>query len=351
MDSAFNTGNSYYETAHNDNHSASSVSPETIEKITSEILEKNHKTWKRTTIGFGTACLGLTVALIIVTVVFSSKLNALSTQIAQSSAPVYVNNDSDYTSEQDTYFQNYNATADSVSDDGKNLHVKFTAVLKNYQDNTTLTMQLQNNSDQSNIPVTFTCENGTYTGFADLPINTDTYTATACIDTDGSKQTVNLSEYETLSVLGLTDWQPNVEIVGNQFDNLSRTNFGDLNLSCQQAAFVSNISDAEFQVVYNDTILYTYSLKPDDLESLSESYVQSYIRYNFKVPKDSDADDYIIKFRWYNSFLKQYITYETKNNWTFNTTDSENAVNIVFHSDSDIDSSSHPEKITFSTEP
>ncbi len=335
----------------NRDDSASGVSPETIEKITSEILEKNHKTWKRTAIGFGTACLALTVALIVVTVTFSTKLNALSTQIAQSSAPVYVNNDSDYTSEQDTYFQSYNASADSLSEDMKNLHVKFTAVLKNYQDNTTLTMQLQNTSDQSNIPVTFTYENGTYTGFADLPINTDTYTATACIDTDGSKQTVNMSEYETLSVLGLTDWQPNVEIIGNKFDNFSQTNSGDLNLSCQQAAFVSNISDAEFQVVYNDTLLYTYSLPPDNLESLSESYVESYIPYNFKVPKDSNADDYIIKFRWYNSFLKQYITYETQNNWTFNTTDSENSANILFHSDADTDSISYPEKVTFSTEP
>ena len=316
-----------------------------------KILQKNHQTWKRTAIGFGTACLALTVALIVVTVSFSARLNTLSDQIAQKSAPVYVNDDSDYISEQDTYFQNYNATADSVSDDGKNLHVKFTAALKNYQDNTTLTMQLQNTSDQSNIPITFTCENGTYTGFADLPINTDTYTTTACIDTNGSKQTVTLSEYETLSVLGLTDWQPNVEIVGNQFNNLSRTNFGDLNLSCQQAAFVSNISDAEFQVVYNDTPLYTYNLTPDNLESLAEACTEIYIQYNFKVPKDSDADDYIIKFRWYNSFLKQYITYETQNNWTFNTTASENAVNILFNSDTDIDSSSHPEKITFSTKP
>ena len=348
---AFTNGASHYDTFHNDSCSASGVSPETIENIASEILQKNHKTWKRTAIGFSTACLALTVALIVVTVSFSARLNNLSDQIAQKSTPVYVNNDSDYISEQDTYFQNYNATADSVSDDGKNLHVKFTAVLKNYQDNTTLTIQLQNTSDQSNIPITFTCENGTYTGFADLPINTDTYTTTACIDTDGSKQTVTLSEYETLSVLGLTDWQPNVEIVGNQFDNLSRTNFGDLNLSCQQAAFVSNISDAEFQVIYNDTPLYTYSLTPDNLESLAEACAESYIRYNFKVPKDSDADDYIIKFRWYNSFLKQYITYETQNNWTFNTTDSENAVNILFNSDTDIDSSSHPEKITFSTKP
>lgn len=348
-DFAFTNGS--HDATDHDHSTASGVSPETIEKITSEILKKNHKTWKRTTIGFGTACLALTVALIVVTVTFSTKLNALSTQIAQSSAPVYINNDSDYTTERDTYFQSYNATADSVTEDGKNLHVKFTAVLKNYQDNTTLTMQLQNNSDQNNIPVTFTCEDGTYTGFADLPISADTYTTTACIDTNGSKQTVTLSEYETLSVLGLTDWQPNVEIVGNQFNNLSRTNFGDLNLSCQQAAFVSNISDAEFQVIYNDTPLYTYSLTPDNLESLAEACTEIYIQYNFKVPKDSDADDYIIKFRWYNSFLKQYITYETQNNWTFNTTDSENAVNILFNSDTDIDSSSHPEKITFSTKP
>ena len=212
-------------------------------------------------------------------------------------------------------------------------------------------MQLQNTSDQSNIPVTFICENGTYTGFADLPINTDTYNTTACIDTDGSKQTVNLSEYETLSVLGLTDWKPHVEITGNSFDTLSRTNSGYLNISCQQPAFVSNITDAEFQVVYNDTLLYTRSLPDDDLESLSEVYGESYFPYNFKVPKNSNAEDYIIKFRWYNSFLKQYITYETQNNWTFNSTDSENATNILFDSDTDIDSTSHPEKVTFSTEP
>ena len=350
-DSAFANGGNNPDTGNTGSNSASGISPETIAQITSEILEKNHKTWKRTVIGFGTACLALTVALIVVAVTFSSKLNALSTQIAQSSAPVYINNDSDYTTERDTYFQSYNAIADSVSEDGKSLHVKFTAVLKNYQDSTTLTLQLQNNSEQSSIPVTFTCENGTYTGFADLPINTDTYNATACIDTDGSKQTVNLSEYETLSVLVLTDWQPQVEIIGNNFDTLSRTNSGNLNISCLQPAFVSNITDAEFQVVYNDTPLYTCSLAPDDLESLSEAYVESYFPYNFKVPKDSNADDYIIKFRWYNSFLKQYITYETQNNWTFNSTDSENAANILFDSDTDIDSASHPEKITFSTEP
>ena len=126
---------------------------------------------------------------------------------------------------------------------------KFTAVLKNYQDNTILTMQLQNTSDQSNIPVTFICENGTYTVLL-ITDNTDTYNTTACIDTDGSKQTVNLSEYETLSVLGLTDWKPHVEITGNSFDTLSRTNSGYLYISCQQPAFVSNITDAEFQVVY-----------------------------------------------------------------------------------------------------
>ena len=158
--------------------------------------------------------------LIVVTVTFSTKLNALSTQIAQSSAPVYINNDSDYTTERDTYFQSYNATADSVTEDGKNLHVKFTAVLKNYQDNTTLTMQLQNNSDQNNIPVTFTCEDGTYTGFADLPISADTYTTTACIDTNGSKQTVDMNdEYSSFSVLSLADWQPSLQAGGNSYDN------------------------------------------------------------------------------------------------------------------------------------
>lgn len=350
-DSAFTNDNGNPATGNPGNHSSYSVSPETIDRITSEILDKNHKLWKRTTIGLGSACLALTVALLVVAVTFSGKLSTLSSQITQQPAPVYVNNDSDYTTEQDTYFQSYHTIADSVSEDGKKLHVKFTAVLKNYQDNTILTMQLQNTSDQSNIPVTLICENGTYTGFADLPINSDTYNATACIDTDGSKQTVNLSEYETLSVLGLTDWKPHVEITGNSFDTLSRTNSGYLYISCQQPAFVSNITDAEFQVVYNDTLLYTRSLPDDDLESLSEVYGESYVPYNFKVPKNSNAEDYIIKFRWYNSFLKQYITYETRNNWTFNSTDSENATNILFDSDTDIDSTSHPEKVTFSTEP
>ena len=154
-DSAFTDDNGNPGTGNADNHSSYSVSPETIDWITSEILDKNHKLWKRTTIGLGSACLALTVALLVVAITFSGKLSTLSAQIAQQPAPVYVNNDSDYTTEQDTYFQSYHTIADSVSEDGKKLHVKFTAVLKNYQDNTILTMQLQNTSDQSNIPVTF----------------------------------------------------------------------------------------------------------------------------------------------------------------------------------------------------
>ena len=101
-DSAFTDDNGNSGTGNADNHSSYSVSPEPIDWITSEILDKNHKLWKRTTIGLGSACLALTVALLVVAITFSDKLSTLSAQIAQQPAPVYVNNDSDYTTEQDT---------------------------------------------------------------------------------------------------------------------------------------------------------------------------------------------------------------------------------------------------------
>ena len=121
-DSAFTNDNGNPATGNTGNHSSYSVSPETIDRITSEILDKNHKLQKRTTIGLGSACLALTVALLVVAVTFSGKLSTLSSQITQQPAPVYVNNDSDYTTEQDTYFQSYHTIADSVSEDGKKLH-------------------------------------------------------------------------------------------------------------------------------------------------------------------------------------------------------------------------------------
>ncbi len=352
-DFSFTNDNSY-NADNRDTSSASGVSPETIEKITSEILKKNHKTWKRTAIGFGTACLALTVALIIVTVTFSTKLNALSTQIAQSSAPVYINNDSDYTTERDTYFQSYNATADSVTEDGKNLHVKFTAVLKNYQDNTTLTMQLQNNSDQSNIPVTFTCEDGTYTGFADLPISADTYTTTACIDTNGSKQTVDMNdEYASFSVLSLADWQPSLQADGNSYDKLNRRNDGQFDLSSNKANCRSFISDVTLEVLVNDTIVYSYTLDEDDMNLLSEDGTTLYIPYSFTVPKDNTAEDYTVRLHWYNSTLKQYITYEVGGvgvNY-FNVSNADVVTSILFNADLDSDDAA-PVKVTFSsTEP
>lgn len=338
----------------NRDDSASGVSPETIEKITSEILEKNHKTWKRTAIGFGTACLALTVALIVVTVTFSTKLNALSTQIAQSSAPVYINNDSDYTTERDTYFQSYNATADSVTEDGKNLHVKFTAVLKNYLDNTALTMQLQNNSDQSNIPVTFTCEDGTYTGFTDLPISADTYTTTACIDTNGSKQTVDMNdEYSSFSVLSLADWQPSLQADGNAYDKLNRRNDGQFDLSSNKVNCRSFISDVTLEVLANDTKVYSYTLDEDDMSLLSEDGTTLYIPYSFTVPKDNTAEDYTVRLHWYNSTLKQYITYEVSGvgvNY-FNVSNADVITSILFNADLDSDDAA-PVKVTFSsTEP
>lgn len=351
---AFTNGASHYDTFHNDSCSASGVSPETIENIASEILQKNHKTWKRTAIGFSTACLALTVALIVVTVSFSARLNNLSDQIAQKSAPVYVNNDSDYISEQDTYFQNYNATADSVSDDGKNLHVKFTAVLKNYQDNTTLTMQLQNNSDQNNIPVTFTCEDGTYTGFADLPISADTYTTTACIDTNGSKQTVDINdEYSSFSVLSLADWQPSLQADGNSYDKLNRRNDGHFGLSSNNVNCRFFISGVTLEVLANDTKVYSYTLDEDDMSLLSEDGTTLYIPYSFTVPKDNTAEDYTVRLHWYNSTLKQYITYEVSGvgvNY-FNVSNADVITFILFNADLDSDDAA-PVKVTFSsTEP
>ena len=339
---------------HHDNSSALGISLETIEKITSEILQKNHKTWKRTSIGFGTACLALTVALIVVTVTFSTKLNALSTQIAQSSAPVYINNDSDYTTERDTYFQRYNATADSVSEDGKNLHVKFTAVLKNYQDNTTLTMQLLNNSDQNNIPVTFTYKDGTYTGFADLPISADTYTTTACIDTNGSKQTVDMNdEYSSFSVLSLADWQPRLEVDAN-YDKLNRRNDGQFNLSCSKLNCRSFLSDVTLEILVNDTKVYSYSLDDEDINILSEEGTTIYIHYSFTLPKDNTAETCTVRLHWYNSIIKQYITYEVDGGGiTFsNVTKSDSITSILFNPDLDSDDGAAPVKITFSsTEP
>lgn len=351
-DFAFTNGS--HDATDHDHSTASGVSPETIEKITSEILKKNHKTWKRTTIGFGTACLALTVALIVVTVTFSTKLNALSTQIAQSSAPVYINNDSDYTTERDTYFQSYNATADSVTEDGKNLHVKFTAVLKNYQDNTTLTMQLQNNSDQNNIPVTFTCEDGTYTGFADLPISADTYTTTACIDTNGSKQTVDMNdEYSSFSVLSLADWQPSLQADGNSYDKLNRRNDGQFGLNINNANCRSFISGVTLEVLANDTKVYSYTLDEDDMSLLSEDGTTLYIPYSFTVPKDNTAEDYTVRLHWYNSTLKQYITYEVSGvgvNY-FNVSNADVITSILFNADLDSDDAA-PVKVTFSsTEP
>ncbi|WP_294786527.1 helix-turn-helix transcriptional regulator [uncultured Eubacterium sp.] len=340
---------------HHDNSSALGVSLETIEKITSEILQKNHKTWKRTFIGFGTACLALTVALIIVTITFSTKLNALSTQIAQSSAPVYINNDSDYTTERDTYFQSYNATADSVTEDGKNLHVKFTAVLKNYQDNTTLTMQLLNNSDQSNIPVTFTYEDGTYTGFADLPISADTYTTTACIDTNGSKQTVDMyDEYSSFSVLSLADWQPGLEVDGNSYDKLNRRNDGQFNLNCSKLNCRSFISDVTLEILANDTKVYSYSLDDEDMNILSEEGTTLYIPYSFTLSKDNTAETCTVRLHWYNSIIKQYITYEVDGVGLtfFNVTNSDIITSILFNPDLDSDDGAAPVKVTFSsTEP
>ena len=319
----------------NHDDSASGVSPETIEKITSAILEKNHKTWKRTAIGFGTACLALTVALIVVTVHFSNRLNDLSSRLVVQYAPVYENDDYSDTSEQDTYFQSYNTVADSVSEDGKTLRVKFTAVLKNYQDNTALTLQLQNNSDQSITPVTFTYENGTYTGYADLPINSDTYSTTACIDTNGSKQLVNVNEYEPLSVLSLTDWGPILDVEENTYSR--NKNGGYFMLSATHSEYLSSISDVKLQVLYQDEDLFSYTLDKNDMELFTDDTMSQMINYHFTAPKDVPSDAFLFRLSWYNSFLKQYITYETDSIWIFNVQSGDQMSALIFHPGSEDD--------------
>lgn len=322
----------------------SNVSSETIQKITAPILEKTHIIWKRTAMAFGAICLALAVALIAVSVRFSNRLDKLSTQLAQQSAPVYIDNNGGDVSEQEQYFQNYAVTAESVSEDAEYLHVKFTAALKNYQDNTILTLQLKSASDQSSIPVSFTCDNNIYTGYADLPINADNYSVTACIDTDGSKQTVNLSQYDQLSVLALTDWQPNLECTGNIYNKVTRYNEGDFMITCQNPAFASYIKEAQIQILNKGTEVYSYQLSENMLSSFSEETPENFISYNFKLPKDGNTDAYTIKLTWYNSFLKQYVTYETKNNGVFDEINSDNANWIIFNFDED----SQPVTVTFS---
>lgn len=345
-----------------DTCAASGISQERLTQITSEIAKKNHTIWKRTAMGFGATCLALTIALIAVTVKFSTRIDNLSNQIAHNAAPVYVDNSSDYVSEQDTYFQSYSVTADSVSKDNSMLHTKFTAILKNYQDNTSLSMQLQNNSDQNIIPVTFSCENGTYIGYADLPVSADTYTVTACIDTDGLKQTISMDNADTLSVLSLTDWQPYLEITGNTYDKMNRRNDGSFGLSCGKTDCRSFISDVSLQVLDNDTPLYSYSLNDDDLNTLlpehnnyenilEETADTIYINYCFTVPKNSSADSYTVRLRWYNSFLKQYITCDANGSRYFNTTNSNDITGILFDSDLSDDYTDQPVNVTFSTTP
>lgn len=325
-------------------NAASNISSETIQQVTEPILEKTHIIWKRTTMTFGAICLALAVALIAVSVRFSNRLDKLSVQLAQQSAPIYVNNDSGDVSEQDQYFQNYAVTAESVSEDAKYLHVKFTAVLKNYQDNTILTLQLKSETDQRSIPVSFTCDNNIYIGYADMPINADKYSVTACIDTDGSKQTVNLSQYDQLSVLALTDWQPNLECTGNMYNKATRYNEGDFMITCQEPVFASYIKEAQIQILNNGNEVYSYQLSENMLSSFSEETPENFISYNFKLPKEGNTDAYTIKFSWYNSFLKQYVTYETKNNGVFDEINSDNANWIIFN----FDEESQPVTVTFS---
>ena len=293
---------------------------------------------------FGAICLALAVALIAVSVRFSNRLDKLSVQLAQQSAPIYVNNDSGDVSEQDQYFQNYAVTAESVSEDAKYLHAKFIAVLKNYQDNTILTLQLESETDQSSIPVSFTCDNNIYIGYADLPINADKYSVTACIDTDGYKQTVNLSQYDQLSVLALTDWQPNLECTGNIYNKATRYNEGDFMITCQEPVFASYIKAAQIQILNNGNEVYSYQLSENMLSSFSEETPENFISYNFKLPKEGNTDAYTIKLSWYNSFLKQYVTYETKNNGVFDEINSDNANWIIFN----FDEESQPVTVTFS---
>ena len=86
---------------------------------------------------------------------------------------------------------------------------------------------------------------------------------------------------------------------------------------------------------------------------LSEDGTTLYIPYSFTVPKDNTAEDYTVRLHWYNSTLKQYITYEVSGvgvNY-FNVSNADIITFILFNADLDSNDAA-PVKVTFSsTEP
>ena len=266
---------------------------------------------RRLTIGLCASPLILTVALAGITVYLSGRISSLQKQIAETPVPAvtyYPYTDTDDTDDSDSYFQSFSEKVLSV--DNNTAQVQFTAILKAYTDTTSLSLQLQNQDDAENTPVavTMTPENNIFTGTASLPVNAASYRITAFIDTDGQKQTVDVSVDTPLSLLTLTDWQPCLEQTNNTWSD--ETCDGDLSLSATAPDQISHISSVILELKNKDQVLYSHPVDQDELDIIRQNG-QPYIGYSFTVPRDNEVPDLTLCLSWYNDILQKYITCTT----------------------------------------
>ncbi len=287
---------------------------------------------KRLTIGLCTSTLVLAAALIGVTIYLSTRISSLQRQLAERPATVvsYPYTDTEDADDSDTYFQSFSEKILSVDNDTAQIH--FTAVLKAYTDTTTLSLQLQDedNAESTPIPVTLTQDNNTFTGTAAIPVNAASYQITAFIDTDGQKQTVDVSADTPLSLLTLADWQPYLEQT-----NITCTNGicdGDLSLSAQATNQISHISGVLLEIKNNDNTLYSHLVDQDELNIVRQNGAP-YIGYSFSLPDADEEPDLTLCLSWYNDILQKYITYSVSAADNFMYTSSEG--NFTYFSDDD----------------
>ena len=294
---------------------------ENIVPVSSDTAKKNKDILhlKRITAGLSVVSFVLAGSLIAVTVSLSAQINALRDQVAVYSVPVYyptTTSSDNPTDDMDTFFQSFSAQVQNVSDTAA--MISFRAVLKSYTDTTLLTLLLQSQTDTENTPfnVTLTLENGTFTGTAELPLTTDSYQITGCIDTDGKKQTVDLflptnSGSGALSLLSLTDWQPLVHLNSSSFDN--NTCSGVFSVSTYIPQQMSHISDVKLEVTKDEGTLYSHTLDENELDIIRDSGIAN-MNYSFRLPSSDNLweQSLLLHLSWFNDLLKQTITYETK---------------------------------------
>lgn len=294
---------------------------EAIIPVSSDVPKKDKDILhlKRITAGLGVVSLVLAGSLIAVTVSLSTQINTLRNQVAVYTAPVYyptTTSDDNPTDDMDKFFQSFSAQVQSVSDTAA--VISFRAVLKSYTDTTSLSLLLQSQTDTENAPfnVTFTLENGTFTGTAELPLTADSYQVTGCIDTDGQKQTVDLflptnSDSGALSLLSLTDWQPLVHLNSSSFEN--NTCSGTFSVSTYTPQQISHISDVTLEITKDEGTLYSHTLDENELKIIRDSGIAN-MNYTFRLPSSDNLweQSILLRLSWYNDILKQTITYETK---------------------------------------